>query len=209
MKKSELKQIIKEEIGKVLNEIYDESLIGDEYDEGGQHEIYNYGEEGDKVIKFSHSRGEIGYNVKILAKYPEVFPKIYDIGYDYAIIEKLDDVKSHSEMIECKKYLFSQSSEIPPKNKYISKLVQRSRVNGSNWYNSQISQLIYNNLSDIELKSQLQKELPSNLYNSLIKNWYPLLQKVKNIPWGSKIEKDINDENFGYNSRGKLKMLDI
>ena len=68
---------------------------------------------------------------------------------------------------------------------------------------------MYNNLDDNELKSQLQKELPSNLYNSLIKNWYPLLQKVKNISWNLKIKKDINDENFGYTPEGKLKMLDI
>jgi hypothetical protein len=131
------------------------------------------------------------------------------MGYDYAILEKLDDNKANSEMWECKKYLFSQSSEIPPKNQYIAKLVQRSRVNGPNWYNSEMSQLIYNNLDDNELKSQLQKELPNDLYDSLIKNWYPLLQKVKKIPWNLKIEKDINDENFGYNSNGELKMLDI
>ena len=142
-------------------------------------------------------------------KYPNVFPKVYDMGYDYAILEKLDDTKPNPEMYECKKYLFSQSSEIPPKNQYIAKLVQRSRVKGPNWYNSEMSQLIYNNLNDNELKSQLQKELPSNLYNSLIKNWYPLLQKVKNISWDSKHEKDINDENFGYNLKGELKMLDI
>ena len=36
-----------------------------------------------------------------------------------------------------------------------------------------------------------------------------LLQKVKNISWDSKHEKDINDENFGYNLKGELKMLDI
>lgn len=208
MKKSELKQLIEEEISKILNEIYDKDLIGSEYGEGGQHKIYDY--DKDKVIKFNYSgEGEIGDNLKIFTKYPDVFPKVYDMGYDYVILEKLDDRKATLEMLECKKYLFSQSSEIPPKNQYIAKLVQRPRIKGPNWYNSQMSQLIYNNLDDNELKSQLQKELPSNLYNSLIKNWYPLLQNVKNISWGSKIEKDINDENFGYNSKGELKMLDI
>ena len=205
MTKSELKNIIKEII---INEMYDKNLIGSEYGEGGEHEIYSYGK--DKIIKFNHSgEGEIGDNLKIFTKYPDVFPKVYDIGYDYAILEKLDDEKAASEMWECKEYLFSQSSEIPPKNQYIAKLVQRPRIKGPNWYDSEMSPLIYNNLDDAELKSQLQKELPSNLYNSLIKNWYPLLQNVKNIPWSSKIEKDINDENFGYNSKGELKMLDI
>ncbi len=192
----------------ILNEIYDKNLVGSEYGQGGQHIIYQY--DKDKVIKFNYSgEGEIGDNLKIFTKYPDVFPKVYDMGYDYAILEKLDDNKANSEMWECKKYLFSQSSEIPPKNQYIAKLVQRSRVKGPNWYNSEMSQLIYNNLNDNELKSQLQQELPSNLYNSLIKNWYPLLRKVKSISWNSKIEKDINDENFGYNSKGELKMLDI
>ncbi len=191
----------------ILNEIYDEDLIGSEYGEGGQHIIYDY--DKDKVIKFGYNGGEIGYNLKIFTKYPDVFPKVYSMGYDYAILEKLDDRKAASEMWRCKKHLFSQSSDIPPKNQYIAKLVQRPRIKGPNWYNSELSQLIYNNLDDNKLKSQLQKELPSNLYNSLIKNWYPLLQNVKNISWGSKIEKDINDENFGYNSKGELKMLDI
>ena len=192
----------------ILKEIYNKDLVGPEYSQGGQHIIYQY--DKDKVIKFNYSEeGEIGDNLKIFTKYPDVFPKVYDMGYDYAILEKLDDNKANSEMWECKKYLFSQSSEIPPKNQHIAKLVQRSRIKGPNWYNSEMSQLIYNNLDDNELKSQLQQELPSNLYNSLIKNWYPLLQKVKSISWNSKIEKDINDENFGYNSKGELKMLDI
>ena len=192
----------------LLKEIYDKNLVGPEYGQGGQHVIYQYGK--DKVIKFNYSEeGEIGDNLKIFTKYPDVFPKVYDMGYDYAILEKLDDNKANSEMWECKKHLFSQSSETPPKNQHIAKLVQRPRIKGLNWYNSEMSQLIYNNLDDNELKSQLQQELPSNLYNSLIKNWYPLLQKVKSISWSSKIEKDINDENFGYNSKGELKMLDI
>jgi len=192
----------------LLKELYNKNLIGDEHGEGSIHIVYNYGK--DKVIKFNQNQGEpISDHIKIFDKYPEIFPKVYDIGEDYVILEKLDDNKANSEMWECKKYLFSQSSEIPPKNQHIAKLVQRSRIKGPNWYNSEMIQLIYNNLDDSELKSQLQKELPSNLYNSLIKNWYPLLQNVKNISWDSKIEKDINDENFGYNSKGELKMLDI
>jgi hypothetical protein len=64
MKKSELKQIIKEEIKKSLNEMYNKDLIGLEYSEGGQHKIYNY--DKDKVIKFNYSgEGEIGDNLKI------------------------------------------------------------------------------------------------------------------------------------------------
>ena len=106
-------------------------------------------------------------------------------------------------------YLECLQNKLPPKNQHIAKLVQRPRIKGPNWYNSEMSQLIYNNLNDNELKSQLQQELPSNLYNSLIKNWYPLLQKVKNISWSSKHEKDINNENFGYNLKGELKILDI
>jgi len=191
----------------ILKEIYNKNLIGSEYGEGGQHKIYLY--DKDKVIKFNYIGGEIGDNLKIFIKYPDVFPMVYDMGYDYAILEKLDDNKATSELWDLKKYLFSQSSSIPPKNQYIAKLVRRSRVKGDDYYHSQMSQLIYNNLDDDELKIQLQKELPSNLYNSLIKNWYPLLNKVKNMSWNSKIEKDINDDNFGYNSKGELKMLDI
>jgi hypothetical protein len=98
----------------LLNEIYDKDLIGSEYGEGGQHKIYDY--DKDKVIKFNYSgEGEIGDNLKIFTKYPDVFPKVYNMGYDYAILEKLDDRKAASEMWGCKKYLFSQSSEIPPK----------------------------------------------------------------------------------------------
>ena len=192
----------------ILKEIYDKNLIGSEYGEGGQHKIYLY--DKDKVIKFNYTgEGEIGDNLKIFTKYPDVFPIVYDMGYDYAILEKLDDNKATSELWDFKKYLFSPSSDIPPKNQYIAKLIRRSRVKGDDYYYSPMSQLIYNNLDDNELKIQLKKELPSNLYNSLIKNWYPLLNKVKNVSWDSNIEKDINDDNFGYNSKGKLKMLDI
>ena len=67
----------------------------------------------------------------------------------------------------------------------------------------------WTNLEDNKLKSELQKELPSNLYSILIDNYYPLLKQIKNLPWSSKHAKDVNDTNFGYNSNGELKMLDI
>ena len=51
--------------------------------------------------------------------------------------------------------------------------------------------------------------LPNELFNSLIKNYYPLLKKVKNISWNSSHSRDINDGNFGYDLNGNLKMLDI
>lgn len=199
--------LLKKQIQKSLNEEYDKNLVGDEYAEGGQHKIYTYGE--DKVIKFGHYGENLGYNVQIFTKYPEIFPKVYDIGDDYVILDKLDDYKSFSEIRKINSYLFSNSSEDAPNNLYIAKLSQRARNNGPNWYNSQLTQLIYNNLEDNELILQFKKELPNELYNSLIKNYYPLLKKVKNIPWNYKIEKDINDDNFGYDSNGNLKMLDI
>jgi hypothetical protein len=217
MKKSELKQLIREEITKVLKESYDKTLVGDEHGEGGQHQILNYGK--DKVIKSLHGGADIGYNLKIFTKYPEIFPKVYDMGKDYAILDKLDDKKSQNELEKIQFILLSRidprtknryiSSNEPPENEYIGKLLQRVRKNGSVYYDGDITELIYNNLDDNELKSQLKKELPSNLYDSLIKNYYPLLQKVKNMPWDSKIKKDINDENFGYDINGNLKMLDI
>lgn len=58
----------------LLNEMYDKDLVGSEYSEGGQHKIYDY--DKDKVIKFNYSgEGEIGDNLKIFTKYPNVFPK--------------------------------------------------------------------------------------------------------------------------------------
>jgi hypothetical protein len=191
----------------ILKEIYDKNLIGPEYGEGGQHIVYLYGD--DKVIKFNHSGGELGYNAKILKKHPDVFPKVWDEGEDYIILDKLDDRKALKEISKIKSYLYSQSSEIPPKNSYIAKLSQKSRVKGPNYYDSNIIRVIYNNLEDNELKSQLKNELPSDLYNSLIENYYPLIQKIKNLPWDEKYEKDINVENFGYDLKGNLKLLDI
>jgi hypothetical protein len=195
----------------ILNEMYDKDLIGSEYGEGGQHMIYQYGP--DKVIKFSHGGGELGYNVKIFTEYPDIFPKVYDMGEDYVILEKLNDDKFIKEVWKVKRILHNNaksiSSEDVPKNSYIAQLLQRSRNNGSTYYSNTITELIYNNLKDNKLKEEFKKELPSDLYDSLIKNYYPLLQKVKNISWNSKHEKDINDENFGYNSEGELKMLDI
>jgi hypothetical protein len=195
----------------LLKEMYDKNLIGSEWGEGGQHIVYEYGP--DKVIKFNHERGKLGYNVKIFTEHPDVFPKVYDMGEDYIILEKLDDNKFIKEIWKIKRIFHNNaksiSSEDVPKNPYIAKLLQRSRNNDSKYYSSNITELIYNNLEDNKLKEEFQKELPSNLYNSLIKNYYPLLQKVKNISWNSKNKKDINDENFGYNLKGELKMLDI
>ena len=211
MKQSELQQIIKEEIKKLLNEKYDENLVGDEYAEGGEHKIYTYG--NDKIIKFVVGVPNIGYNLKIFPKYPEIFPKVYDMGKDYVIVDKLDDHKSISEIRKIRSYLFPTSSEfsskIPPKNPYIAQLSQRTLSNGLNWYSVEITPLIYNNLEDDELILQFKKELPNELFNSLIKNYYPLLKKVKNISWNSSHSRDINDGNFGYDLNGNLKMLDI
>jgi hypothetical protein len=190
----------------ILREIYDKNLIGTERGEGGQHVVYQY--DKDKIIKFGHY-GKVDDNVKIFDKYPDIFPKVYDIGNDYIILEELDDKKATNELNQIKSYIFNTSSEIPPSNPYIANLSQRSRIKGPNWYSSNVTSLLYNNLENNELVIQLKKEIPSNLYDTLIKNYYPLLQKIKNLPWSSKIEKDINDENFGYTSEGNLKLLDV
>jgi hypothetical protein len=190
----------------ILKEIYDKNLIGSHRGEGGQHIVYQYGK--DKIIKFGHY-GKIDKNIKIFDKYPDIFPKVYDIEDDYIILEELDSSKSKNELYQIKSKLFNQSSEIPPFNPYIANLSQKSRIKGPNYYKSSVTELLYNNLEDNELIVQLKKELPNNLYNSLIKNYYPLLKKIKNLSWDSKIEKDINDENFGYTLKGNLKLLDI
>jgi hypothetical protein len=77
----------------LLKELYDENLIGSWYGEGSVHYVYNY--DKDKVIKFNQNQGEpISDHIKIFDKYPDIFPKVYDIGEDYVILEKLDDDKS-------------------------------------------------------------------------------------------------------------------
>ena len=104
------------------------------------------------------------------------------------------------------------SNEEPPKNNYIADLLRASGENNQNrvyYRNSSITEMIYENLEDNKLKSELQKELPSNLYSILIDNYYPLLKQIKNLPWNSKHAKDVNDENFGYDKENNLKMLDI
>lgn len=196
---------------KILNEIYDKKLVGSHVGEGGQHEIYNYG--NDKVIKFPFY-GDIGNNVKIFAKYPNIFPEVYDIEKEYAILEKLDDRKSQKEIYQIKLKLFSKnnnsiSSEEKPNHKYIEKLTRTLRNNDSVWYNSNFTSMLYNNLEDNNLFNALKQILPTNLYNIVINNYVPLLKEVKKLAWDSKHKKDINDENFGYNKIGKLKILDI
>jgi hypothetical protein len=201
----------------LLNEILDKASIGTKHGEGGQHNVHNYGT--DKVIKRAYRGGNIknNENIKIFNEYPEIFPKIYDIGEKYIILEKLDDRKSQKELWEMKIILFSLdgkyvSNQESPKNSYIADLLRTSRYNKQNLFfyrNGSITEMIYENLEDNKLKSELQKELPSNLYSILIDNYYPLLKQIKNLPWSSKHAKDVNDTNFGYNSNGELKMLDI
>lgn len=196
----------------ILKEI-DQTLIGPEYGSGIEHTVYSYGK--DKILKVRDMGRKLGYHVNIFIKYPEIFPKVYEIEEDYVILEKLDDKKFQKEIWDIKKRLFSKnnksvSSEDRPNNEYIASLTQNKRNNGSFYYDSDIMVLIYDNLEDIKLKEQFNKELPDNLYNIIINNYYPLLTKIKNLTWEAPIrEKDITDENFGYNSEGILKALDI
>jgi hypothetical protein len=195
-------------LANLLKELYDENLIGSDYGEGSIHIVYNYGK--DKVIKFNQNQGEpISDHIKIFDKYPDIFPKVYDIGEDYVILEKLDDNKAFREAHEINEILFYNNPSLDDDDKshnpYIAEL---SKDRGR--YIGLITTIIYNNLEDNQLKLELKKELPKNLYTSLINNWYPLLKKIHDLPWISNLPKDIyNHENFGYNSKGELKMLDI
>lgn len=195
----------------LLKELYNKNLIGDEHGEGSIHIVYNYGK--DKVIKFNQNQGEpISDHIKIFDKYPEIFPKVYDIGEDYVILEKLDDWKAIGEGDDINRILFHDNPS-PTINDYDDKshnsyIAEKSKYKGR--YVGLITSLIYNNLEDNQLKLELKKELPKDLYTSLINNWYPLLKKIHDLPWISNLPKDMySHENFGYNSKGELKMLDI
>lgn len=191
----------------LLKELYDENLIGSDYGEGSIHIVYNY--DKDKVIKFNQNQGEpISDHIKIFDKYPEIFPKVYDIGEDYVILEKLDDNKAFEEAHKINQILFDDDHE--SYNPYIAELLKDKKKYIRHTGFVGTTSLIYDNLEDNQLKLELKKELPKDLYTSLINNWYPLLKKIHDLPWISNLPKDIyNHENFGYNSKGELKMLDI
>lgn len=159
-------------------------------DKGTYHKIYPMLNNYDKVIKTVSNSHKIDTKwVDTFIKYPDMFPIIYKSTDNYVILERLDTDKVKNEL------------KIMEDDILINYPLLSDDIDDG--YN--ISVLLYNFI--LNDKKQLI-HLLSRIKNKLLFTiWTNYLQKLIKLNIRKFI--DINDNNFGYDKKGNLKMLDI
>jgi hypothetical protein len=192
MKKSELQQIIKEEISKILNELktYPKELVG----AGEQGNVYPIGK--DKVVKKIHNGWE-PEEIKmyeLFNQYPDLFPHVYKIGKDYVIMDKIDSPAK--ELTDATKFLHNNGWPYDD----ISDIDNLIRFNKLEIFNQMLQKAKESN--KIEIYNTLKKCL--EFFTELNKLFLSKLHKIVDG------HIDSHSGNIGIDRRdGKIKIFDL
>jgi hypothetical protein len=196
-----LKQLIKEEIYKVLTEITFKTPIG----QGSEHIIYPHSKDPNKVIKTS-SQSVNKNQITTFQKHPDIFPIVYKITDKYAVLEKLDVNQVITELEKLEVEFFNLKWHSDKKRKYSILLDDLMENNDDNYdFIGLLYYLLQNNPSS--LKSELNTLYSLTQNPELLKKWIDFLLQIISI-FGKK-DLDIHAEQFGYTPKGQIKLLDF
>jgi len=193
----------------ILKEI---SISGKEpIGQGSEHIIYPYFKDPNKVIKtFDPYEGESINKDQITTfqKHPDIFPIVYKVTDKYAVLEKLNTEKAINELEKLQTEFFNLKWRSEKKRKYsilLDDLMENDNLEGLDFIG-----LLYHlflNTPSSSLKKELNTLLSLTSTPDLLKKWIDFLIKVSSIMGKTKL--DIHTEQFGYNSEGNIKLLDI
>ena len=172
---------------------------------GSFHKVYPLKYDSNKVIKvptteYSKSEFDVsgsGSWFNIFMKYPKYFPIIYKVTNNYIILEKMYISKVKEDLVIMEDELVMLFPEIADKiemdgygvTEVLYEYIQKS-VNGDK-------------ISDDKLKEIKRLVKNKKIFNKYI----DLMVSIAKLRLRTFI--DVNDDNFGYNNNGVLKMLDI
>lgn len=156
-----------------------------------------------KVPKDAIAKQKMYEWIKIFNKYPQVFAKIYKAkDNSYVSLEKLNTSRVKQEYDKLFDYFTT---------KHI--LIDDSDIYGESGVNDPLTHLFltlsifYSESKTKEMLSKMKKLDPSII--PIFNNWLKLSLNVKNVAEKESKSIDFHMGNFGYDSQGNLKMLDI
>ena len=163
---------------------------------GAFHDVYPYKNDDTKVIKKIRNHKNDLQNPKswfnIFKKHPDIFPIIYKVTDTYVIVEKLDSKRANQELSILRNDILRNASSI-------SDELEEDDITTSEFLYKYV-------IRDKEVVKSLNTKLENKI---IFKNWVKCLSKIYVNSKSFSTFVDVNDENFGYDIKGKLKMLDI
>lgn len=169
---------------KLLNILDELGTPKELFGQGVFHDVYPFKADPTKVIKIAKEKQPLDkYYVRMFLKYPEITAKVFKATPNYMVVEKLDTQKFLEE------------------DKKIRGLFKSENV----YYDT------------ILFVDNLLKKYPDTLMtfiklaekeglDDILSRWIDFLKRVEN----TRLEElDIHNDNLGYDSEGKLKLLDL
>ena len=191
----------------ILKEITFKTPIG----QGSEHIIYPYSKDPNKIIKTFDPDETESINkdqITTFQKHPDIFPIIYKVTDKYAVLEKLNTEKAIDELEKLQTEFFNLKWRDEKKRKYsilLDELMEDDNLEDYDFIG--LLYHLFQNTSSSSLKKELTTLLSLTSNPDILKKYIDFLTKVT-----SKInqtELDIHSEQFGYDSKENIKLLDI
>jgi hypothetical protein len=175
---------------------------------GSRHIIYPSQIHPDKIIKTAKTNPEYGgdeYNtldldsIELFQKHPDIFPIVYKVTDKYIVLEKLDDIKPSDELENLYNQVIKSNTEF---SEYIT-----DKFTGYDRGSDEFSTDIYEYITEEDKLPSDFNEVYSKIKDGeLLKKYVSFIFKVIQL---FSQHLDIHNEQFGYDSKGNLKLLDI
>jgi len=167
---------------------------------GSEHEVYPFIKNPNFVIKTFRNQAakdNASYWINIFQKYPQYFPKIEKITDKYVVLEKLDDETFKDDALNISNFIRKKLNySLSPHD-----LAEWTYALVRGWYNAGD----YEKSHYKDLFKEFAQQNPE-LFEKYKKLYLLIHNILKDL---NKKYIDVHNNNFGYDSKGNLKMLDI